>query len=72
MEKISEFINRNEIKISRVGMIAIFLALIRSISEPLHQPMSQGRLKLFLIGSIIAAASCLLMTILGFYSNIKE
>ena len=71
MNIITNFINRYEIKIARIVTIIIFLALIRSIIEPLRQSMPWEGLLHLIIGCLIASIACLVITIFTFYSKYK-
>ena len=63
--------------ISRIGMVAIFLALIRTIAECFRLDYISKHtatfedLVPFLIAALICAVSCLSMCILYFYSKFK-
>lgn len=63
--------------ISRIGMVAIFLALIRTIAECFrldyisNHTTTFNDLEPFLIGALICSVSCLSMSILYFYSKFK-
>ncbi len=67
----------NEIKISRVAIVIVFLALIRCISEifRLKYYSSTGLtyeiIKPFLIGALVTSVTTLIMVILSFYSKYK-
>jgi hypothetical protein len=63
--------------IAKIGMIAVFLALIRAISECFrldyiskHSTTFED-LRPLLLGALISAISCLCMCILYFYSKFK-
>ena len=62
---------------SRVAMLAIFLALIRCISEPLRlqyystSVLSVNEIRPFLYGALVCAAGLLLMVLLWFYARHK-
>jgi hypothetical protein len=71
MNFLTTFVNRNELKISRIVTAILFLALIRSIIEPLIQSMPWTELHRLTIGCLIAAIACLVVTFLGFYSKYK-
>src|SRR4030095_11509731 len=64
-------------KISKIATIIIFLALIRSISEPIRLQyysraiLTYEQIKPFLIGSLVAAAGLLAMTILFYFGRHK-
>ena len=66
-----------EIKIARVSVIVIFLALIRSLSEIFRlQHYSQVNLtyeqvKPFIIGGLVISIALLIMVIFYFYSRYK-
>lgn len=69
--------NRRALIVSRVAMLAIFLALIRCISEPLRlqyyslSAVSVDEIRPFLYGALICAGSLFSMTILSFYARYK-
>lgn len=71
------FLQRKEVMISRVAMMIIFLALIRTIAECFRLQYNSTstltfiQLKPFLMGALTAAIACLMMTILSFYSKHK-
>ena len=62
-------------KISKIATVIIFLALIRSISEPFRLQyysktiLTYDEIKPFLIGSLIAATGLLAMTILFYFGR---
>lgn len=62
---------------SKIGMVAVFLALIRTIAECFRLDyISKHRttfedIEPFLIGTLICAVSCLSMCIFYFYSKFK-
>jgi len=64
-------------KISKFATIIIFLALIRSISEPFRLQyysetmLTYDEIKPFLIGSLVAATGLLVMTILFYFGRHK-
>ena len=64
-------------KISKIATITIFLALIRSISEPIRLQYYSGTIltydviKPFLFGSLIAATGLLAMTVLSYFGRHK-
>jgi hypothetical protein len=68
-------VNRKVLIMSRVAMLAIFLALIRCISEPLRlqyyspDTLSVDEVRPFLIGALICALSILAITVLSFFSK---
>jgi hypothetical protein len=68
---------RDTSKISKFATIVIFLALIRSISEPFRLQyysrtlLTYDEIKPFLIGSLIAAIGLLVMTILFYFGRHK-
>lgn len=69
--------NLHKARIAKVGMICIFLALIRCIAEcfRLHYVLDAEpgfeSLKPYLIGALISAVSNLIMVILYFFSQYK-
>ncbi len=64
-------------KISKMATVVIFLALIRSISEPFRLQyysktiLTFDEIKPFLIGSLVAATGLLAMTILFYFGKHK-
>lgn len=64
-------------KISKITTVIIFLALIRSISEPFRLQyysktvLTYDEIKPFLIGSLVAATGLLAMTILFYFGKHK-
>jgi len=71
------FFNKNEQTISRVSMLAVFLGLVRSLSEPFRLqyyssiPLSFEQVKPYLLGALVAAIGLLLMTIFSFYNRYR-
>lgn len=67
----------DEKKISKIATGIIFLALIRTLSEPLRlqyyssSPLTFVEIKPFLIGALVAAAGLLVMTILFYFGRYK-
>ncbi len=68
---------RDTSKIAKIATITIFLALIRSISEPFRLQyfsktlLTYDEIKPFLIGSLAAAIGLLAMTILFYFGKHK-
>jgi hypothetical protein len=68
---------KKDIKISRLAMMIIFLALIRCICEPFRlayyseNGLSFEEVKPFLMGALVAAVALALMTILSWYEKSK-
>jgi len=64
-----------EIRISRVSIIVIFLAMIRCISEVLRLnyyssiSLTYENIKPFLVGALVTSIASLIMVILSFYSK---
>lgn len=64
-------------KVSKFATIIVFLALIRSISEPIRlqyysrSTLTYDEIKPFLIGSLIAAIGLLVMIILFYFGKHK-
>jgi len=62
-------------KASRIAIIIVFLALIRCLAEFFRLDYLQGNqltisiVKPFILGALVCAVSCLLMTISLFYSK---
>ena len=65
----------NKVRVSRVSIIVVFLALIRCISEVFRinsyssTGISFDKIQPFLIGALITSIASLLMVILSFYSK---
>jgi|WetSurMetagenome_2_1015567.scaffolds.fasta_scaffold434200_2 hypothetical protein len=74
MEK---FLFKNEKTIGRIAIFAVFLGLIRSLSEPFRlqyystTPLSFEQVKPFLVGCIMASIGLLIMTLLSFYNRYR-
>ena len=67
-----QFLRKHELKISCVAIVIVFLALIRLIFECwriLPLVSSAGMIFPYYLGALITAISCLIMTILSFYSK---
>jgi len=68
---------RHELAIARIAIIMLYLALIRCIGEffrleaSFKENLTIAQVKPFLLGALTAAAFCLIMTILYFYSKYK-
>ena len=68
---------RDSSKISKIATIIIFLALIRSISEPIRLQyysktiLTYAEIRPFLSGSLVAATGLLAMTILSYFGRHK-
>jgi hypothetical protein len=73
----AQFTLKREKAISKASVIIIFLALIRTISEPFRlqyyssSELSLEEIKPFLIGALMCSVGLLIMTILLFYSKHK-
>jgi hypothetical protein len=73
----NSFYAKNEERISRLATIIIFLALIRTISEPLRLQyysstlLTVNEIKPFLFGAIICAVGLLCLTIMAYYKKHK-
>ena len=73
----SKALFRDTSKIAKIATIIIFLALIRSISEPFRlqyyskTPLTYDEIKPFLHGSLAAATGLLAMTILSYFGKHK-
>lgn len=67
----------NEKKMSNVAMIIVFLALIRIIGEffrleyTLKEKLTIELLHPFMLGALVCAISCLIMTICSFYARYR-
>ena len=65
----------NTAKLSRISTVIVFLALIRTLSEPfrLHHysavPLSYEVLKPYITGALIASIALLAMTAFSFFSK---
>ncbi|MEO6167005.1 MAG: hypothetical protein ABIO46_07020 [Chitinophagales bacterium] len=70
-------LQKNTIIIARVAMVAIFLALIRTIGECFRlneiaeNTLPFEEIKPFLTGAMITAVSCLIMVLLSFFSKYR-
>ena len=70
-----EFIRQHEVRVSRIAIFIVFLALIRLIGECFRVQAYTGHevgfteLRPFLIGAFLTAFSCLVMTLLSFYTK---
>lgn len=68
---------RDTSKISKIATMILFLALIRSLSEPFRLQyysktiLTYDEIKPFLIGSLVAATGLLTMTILSYFGKHK-
>ena len=68
---------RDTSKIAKIAIIIIFLALIRTISEPFRLQyysksiLTYDEIKPFLIGSLVAAIGLFAMTILFYFGKHK-
>lgn len=68
---------QNSKKVSEIATVILFLALIRTIAEPLrlqyysHTNLVFVQIKPFLIAGLITAAALLAITILFFYARYK-
>jgi hypothetical protein len=66
-----------QVKISRIAFVAVFLALIRLISECFRlnyltkEPLTFRILEPYLVGALVCAISCLAMAIFSFYAKSK-
>jgi hypothetical protein len=73
-----DFILKNEILLSKIATIAIFMALIRCIGECFRlqslasHTLSFEDIKPFLIGALVAAIASFINTILIFYAKPKS
>ena len=63
---------KHESAIARVSIVVIFLALIRTIIEPIIRHLSYDKTLLLLICALIISISCLVLTILSFFSKNKS
>jgi hypothetical protein len=77
IDEMKHFISKHEQKISRISTIVIFLALVRTISEPIRlhyyssTPVCFVQIKPFLIGALLCATGLFAMTVLSFYARFK-
>ena len=68
---------RDSRKLAIFTTVIIFLALIRTISEPFRlqyyseKPLTYEEIKPFLIGALVSAIALLVMTILFYYRRYK-
>jgi hypothetical protein len=56
---------------SRIVLVLLFLALVRTLVEPLIRPVSAGELKMLLAGALVASLGCLALAILGFWGRYR-
>jgi len=62
---------------ARIAIVIVLLALIRSLTEFIrleyihNSAVTIDQIKPFIVGSIVAAVGCLVMTIFSFYSKNK-
>lgn len=56
---------------SRVILVVLFVALLRTLAEPLIRPVSPRELKMLLAGALVAALGCLGLTVLGFWGQYR-
>jgi hypothetical protein len=74
---VKAFILKNELRLSKVATVIIFLALIRCIMEPFRLqslsvvPLTFEQVKPFVSGAAIAAVTSLVNVILTYYSRPK-
>ncbi len=74
---INRFFIQHKKRIAGVAILIIFLALIRTISEPFRlqyyseTSLTFEQVKPFLIGALISAIGLLLMTLFFFYKKYK-
>ena len=68
---------KNEVKVARISMLIVFLALIRTVAEPLRlehnsaSALQYQQVKPFIVGGLVAAVSLVIMTLLSFSSKFK-
>ncbi len=63
---------RHESIVARVSIVIIFLALIRTILEPIIHHLPCDKMLPLLICALITSISCLVLTILSFFSKSKS
>lgn len=56
---------------SRIILVLLFLALLRTLAEPLIRPVGPGELKMLLVGALVAAFGCLVLTALSFWGQYR-
>ena len=56
---------------SRIILVLLFLALLRTLAEPLIRPVGPGELKMLLLGALVAASGCLVLTVLSFWGQYR-
>lgn len=72
-----QIINKNQVALSRIATVIIFLALIRCNSEPFRLDyygttvLTFEAIKPFLIGALITAVALFSMTILSYFAKHK-
>lgn len=73
-----QFLIKNEVKIARLSIIVIFLALVRCIAEPFRlqaiasEPIYFDEVKAFLIAALLCAIGLISMNLLLFYSKYRS
>ncbi len=66
---------KNNIKLARIGILVVFLALIRTLSEPfrLHHfsplPLNFNTLHPYITGALVASIGLFVMVLLSFFSK---
>lgn len=72
-----KFILKNEKRIARITLVILFLALIRTISEPFRlqyyaaSALSFDALKPYLLAAVLVGVSLFVMVVLSFYERHK-
>ena len=61
------FLKKHAVRIARVGTVLLFLALIRTLVEPLRDPGAPVRA--LLVGALVAACACLVITLMDYYGR---
>lgn len=73
-----QFLIKNKVKIARISIIIIFLALVRCIAEPFrlqaiaNEPIYFDEVKAFIIGALLCAIGLICMNLMLFYSKYRS
>ena len=74
MNTITDYFNRPQVRIARILMVVIFLALIRTIAEMFrlqdeHTTLSYQQVRMCVSGALTAAIGLLIMVLFSFWSK---
>jgi hypothetical protein len=74
MNAVTDYFNRPEVRIARILMVVIFLALIRTIAEIFrlqdeHTPLIYQQVRMCVSGALTAAIGLLIMVLLSFWGK---